>query len=88
MPTKKIITWEKVNGKRQKPIYDSPKTPYKRLLDAPGLDDVHKNKLKENYNELNPFEINKNINKLQQKLFRWVQTRNLKQYIQYPKLKD
>jgi len=50
--------------------YDEPKTPYQRIIDIKDVSENTKNKLKQTYQTLNPFELKRNICRLQDKIFR------------------
>jgi len=83
LPTKKTIGHTNPKDGRPKPIYDSPKSPYLRLLDAPGLNDFYKNKLRQEYKQINPAEISRNILKYQNQLIKIKQRKNLKNQDDY-----
>ena len=62
---------EKVcEGSRIKKRYDQPKTPYRRLLESPEIDEVTKRKLRRQYAKLNPAQLMREINSIQRKLFK------------------
>jgi hypothetical protein len=62
---------EKVReGSRIKKRYDQPKTPYRRLLESPEIDEVTKRKLRRQYAKLNPAQLMREINSIQRKLFK------------------
>ncbi len=62
---------EKVReGSRVTKRYDEPKTPYRRLLESPDVDELTKKKLKRQYAKLNPAELIRKINAIQRKLFK------------------
>lgn len=64
---------EKVReGSRVKKRYDKPKTPYRRLLESPEIDELTKRKLRRQYSKLNPAQLMREINSLQRKLFKTV----------------
>jgi len=64
---------EKVReGSRVKKRYDEPKTPYRRILEDPEVDEVTKRKLRRKYKKLNPAQLMREINSLQRKLFKTV----------------
>jgi len=50
--------------------YDSPKTPYQRLLESPSIEEEQKEKLQAIYKELNVVKLKKQMESLQSKLFR------------------
>jgi len=62
---------EKVReGPKVKKRYDEPKTPYRRLLESPEVDEVTKRKLRRKYKKLNPAQLMREINAIQRKLFK------------------
>jgi hypothetical protein len=64
---------EKVReGSRVKKRYDQPKTPYRRLLESPEVDELAKRKLRRQYSKLNPAQLMREINSIQKKLFKTV----------------
>jgi len=73
-PVMKLQEKTRVGGKLIK-VYDKPKTPYQRVMDAGTLeyDDYHK--LKNKYESLNPFELKSNLEKELKWFFRIVEVR-------------
>jgi len=68
-PQAKLI--EKVReGSRVKKRYDEPKTPYRRLLESPEIDELTKRKLRRQYAKLNPAQLMREINRIQRKLYK------------------
>lgn len=64
---------EKVRvGSRVKKVYDTPKTPYQRILEDPEVDELTKRKLRRQYRKLNPAQLMREINSIQRKLFKTV----------------
>ena len=63
-PSQKLIEKTKINSKYKKK-YDKPKTPYERVLESEYVSIEKKEKLKNIYKELNPFELK---NKIEYKL--------------------
>jgi hypothetical protein len=62
---------EKVReGSKVKKRYDCPKTPYRRLLESPEVDELTKRKLRRQYAKLNPAQLMQDINRIQRKLFK------------------
>ena len=55
-------------GSRVIKRYDTPKTPYQRVLESRDIDDAIKTELKRQYESLNPAELKRAITKLQRKL--------------------
>ena len=58
MPSVKLIEKKMIAAKTIK-RYDSPKTPYQRVLESPYIKPVIKASLKEQYEKLNPFQLRK-----------------------------
>ena len=59
-PSVKLIEKHRQGSKITKK-YDSPKTPLQRLLESKHVEDKMKNKLKEHYEKLNPFQLQKRM---------------------------
>lgn len=68
-PVRKLIKKEKIGSKITK-TYDEAKTPYRRVLASPDIEDEIKMKLKSQYAMLNPAELKRKITKLQNKLLK------------------
>jgi len=68
-PVKKLIKKERIGSKVIK-RYDEAKTPYRRVLASPDIEDEIKMKLKNQYDMLNPAELKRKITKLQNKLLK------------------
>jgi len=68
-PVRKLIKKERIGSKVIK-RYDEAKTPYKRVLASPDIEDEIKMKLKSQYDMLNPAELKRKITKLQNKLLK------------------
>lgn len=67
LPSMKLT--EKIQeGPRTIRRYDTPKTPYQRVMDSPHVSTVTKKKLMAYYETLNPAELHRNIQRLQRKL--------------------
>jgi hypothetical protein len=66
-PSLKLISKIRVDNKTKK-TYDQAKTPYQRLLNSGILDQQTKQKLEVYYQSLNPMELRRKINQLNQKL--------------------
>ena len=64
MPTFKLLSKERV-GSRIIKKYETPKTPYERLMESQALSDDQKNQLRCQYEALDPFEPK---NQIQEKL--------------------
>ena len=81
-PVTKLVFKERVNSKVKK-HYDEAKTPLMRVLDASSIDDSLKQSLKDQYEELNPAELKRQIVKIQNQLIEMVTLKN--DSIPYPK---
>jgi len=68
-PVRKLIKKERIGSKVIKK-YDEAKTPYRRVLASPDIEDEIKMKLKSQYDMLNPAELKRKITKLQNKLLK------------------
>jgi len=68
-PVRKLIKKERMGSKVSK-TYDEAKTPYRRVLASPDIEDEIKMKLKSKYDMLNPAELKRKITKLQNKLLK------------------
>ena len=55
--------------------YDTPKSPYRRLLDCPTLEQSIKEALREEHRRLRPVELKGRITELQEKLYRLARTK-------------
>ncbi|WP_369017616.1 transposase [Thermatribacter velox] len=73
-PVTKLVFKERVNSKVKK-HYDEAKTPLMRVLDASSIDDSIKQSLKDQYEELNPAELKRQIVKIQNQ---WIEMVTLK----------
>lgn len=67
-PSVKLIDKQRVASKTIK-HYDDPKTPYQRVLESSDIDDSIKQNLKEQMENLNPFELRKKMEKKLKKIF-------------------
>ena len=68
-PVRKLIKKERIGSKVTK-RYDEAKTPYRRVLASPDIEDKIKLKLRKEYGMLNPAELKRKITKLQNKLLK------------------
>ncbi len=57
-----------MQGSKVKKRYNRAKTPYQRILEYPEISEESKEKLREQYDKLNPAETQREIIKLQEKL--------------------
>jgi hypothetical protein len=67
-PTMKLKSKERV-GSRVKKKYESPQTPYRRVLDSEYVAEEDKEELRQQYRGLNPAALKRRISKLQKQLF-------------------
>lgn len=73
-PTRKLI--EKIRiGSRTRKNYDTPKTPYVRVLECPEISEEAKERLKKNHVDLSPVILHNEIEKIQTKLFKMARQR-------------
>ena len=68
LPCVKATGWTATGSGRKKRIYDTPRTPYQRLLDNGILDAKTKTRLEHEHAKLNPARITRRINQIQQQL--------------------
>lgn len=68
LPCVKAIGWTHTKSGRKKRIYDHPRTPYQRLLDAGVLNAKTRTRLEREHATLNPAAITRRILKIQQQL--------------------
>lgn len=61
-PSQKLVEKKRI-GSRLKRKYDQPRTPYQRVLDNSDVPEEAKQKLREIYDKLNPFELKRQIDK-------------------------
>jgi len=67
-PSMKLVGKQR-DGAKVKKRYDEAKTPYRRLLDDGSISQSSKVRLKEEYNSLNPAQLNREIESLRKKLY-------------------
>lgn len=60
IPSVKLISKERIDGKQRKK-YDTPKTPFERLLECGGIPKLEKERLIKLSENLDPFKLQKNI---------------------------
>ncbi len=68
LPTKKATGWRTTKAGRNTRVYDTPKTPHRRLLAAGVLAEQDTHRLEILYTRTNPAELTRNINRIQQAL--------------------
>lgn len=67
-PSMKLISKERTGAKVKK-RYDTPKTPYQRVLESEFVSEKKKQELKKTYAKLNPAQLKRNIVQLQSELW-------------------
>lgn len=75
LPCVKAVGWKHTPAGRKVRIYDKPRTPYQRLLDADVLEQNAREKLAAKHASLNPARITRRINKIQQQLIEFAAAR-------------
>jgi hypothetical protein len=70
-PTRKLTRKIRI-GSKYKRIYDNPRTPYQRVLESPYVFKTKKNSLQVIHESLNPFELNRCIQKKLKAIFQRV----------------
>jgi hypothetical protein len=58
IPSMKLIAKRRIGSKTEK-IYDAPKTPFQRILESDYIDNKIKQDLRKQYQDLNPFQLQK-----------------------------
>lgn len=74
-PVMKLVAKQRIGAKVKKK-YDAAKTPFKRVLESKDVSQETKKKLQTEYVKLNPAELKRKINKLQNKLVKLVILKN------------
>lgn len=74
-PVMKLVEKQRIGAKVKKK-YDTAKTPFRRVLDSKQISQETKKKLKAEYVKLNPAQLKRNINKLQNKLTKLIILKN------------
>ncbi len=74
-PQMKLVDKERI-GSKTKRKHDLPQTPYHRLLFLEEVDEGRKTQLTKCYNQLNPFELKRTLDKLQERLQRMIFEKN------------
>lgn len=77
LPCVKAVGWTHTNSGRKKRVYDTPRTPYQRLLDAGILDAKTAARLERDRAKLNPARITRRINQIQHQLIDLAAARTL-----------
>jgi len=68
LPSVKLLEKKRIASKTIK-RYDTPKTPYQRILESPDISDSIKASLKEAFQQMNPFKLRKAMEKKLAKIF-------------------
>jgi len=68
LPCVKAVDWTHTKSGRKKRVYDAPRTPYQRLLDAGVLEPKTHARLEREHAKLNPARITRQISQIQQQL--------------------
>ena len=63
-PVMKLVSKQRIGAKVKK-TYDTPQTPYRRLLAAPGVTEQTRQRLQAEYSTLNPAQLKREITRLQ-----------------------
>lgn len=67
-PVMKLKSKER-RGSQIKKLYDAPRTPYQRVLDSAQVSDDDKERLRQQYQQLNPAALKRGLSRLQKHLF-------------------
>jgi hypothetical protein len=68
LPSVKLLEKKRIASKTIK-RYDTPKTPYQRVLESPDIQDSIKRSLKQQFSQMNPFTFKKAIEKKLSRIF-------------------
>lgn len=80
-PTLKLLQKKRINSKYYKK-YETPKTPYKRLVESPHLSEENKGTLRKQHQSLDPFVLKQQIDRQLKAIFKLVSvTSNVRQRI-------
>ena len=74
-PSQKLVSKTR-QGARVRRVYDDPQTPYQRVLACPEVSEDHKERLRRQFDTLNPAELQREMVRLQGKLLSLVQQRS------------
>ncbi len=77
LPCVKAVAWTTTTAGHKKRVYDTPRTPYQRLLDAGALDAPTRARLDREHATLNPAKISRRINQIQHQLIELASARTL-----------
>jgi len=78
-PTLKLKEKKRINSKYYRK-YETPQTPYQRLIESQHLSEESKSTLRKQHQTLDPFKLKQHINKQQKKIFKLVSvTSNVRQ---------
>jgi hypothetical protein len=68
LPCVKAVGWTYTKSGRKKRVYDAPRSPYQRLLETQVLDEEMAARLADEHESLNPAQITRRIDQIQQQL--------------------
>lgn len=83
-PVMKLISKERIGGKIKR-VYDTPKTPYQRVMESREVDEETKQELKKFYELLNPAELKRKIDNRLNTLYECYQKKNKSQDVKFQK---
>ena len=70
-PTLKLLEKKRINSKYYKK-YESPRTPYQRLIESPDISEESKGTLRKQHQSLDPFKLKRQINRQLKAIFKLV----------------
>jgi len=70
-PTLKLMEKKRINSKYYRK-YETPRTPYQRLIESPHLSEKRKSALRKQHQSLDPFKLKQQINRQLKEIFRLV----------------
>jgi hypothetical protein len=77
-PSQKLISKTRI-GSKVKKKYDTPKTPYMRLIECDHISEEIKKNLKDQFEKLNPVALQKKLVRLQEKLWRFNRQKHIQE---------
>lgn len=81
-PVMKLIEKRRI-GSRVLKHYDKPKTPYQRLLEANGLSEINKQRLRDEYAKLNPVVVKRTIEEVKRRLWNQIRKTDAKKRLEF-----
>lgn len=82
-PSQKLLKKQRI-GSKVKKRYDTPKTPYQRLIDSGVLDEQAKERLRSQMRRASPLELRRKVNEKTQQLLKLAETMNRKSRCVHP----